>query len=382
MANGPRIALVAGEVSGDILGGDLLRVLRQRYPNARFEGIGGSEMLAAGLEPLADMEQLSVMGLVEVLGRLPQLVLLRRRIGTGWLADPPDLFVGIDAPDFNLGLERRLRAGGIPTAHYVSPSVWAWRRGRVRKIARSVDLMLTLFPFEAKFYAESGVPVAFVGHPLADNIPMFPDPLAARRALDLEGGRTVLAVLPGSRAGEVERLAPVFLEAVARLVAMHPRLQVVIPCATASLHARLSALVESSTSPPIRVVLGESRTAMAAANVVLVASGTATLEALLLKRPMVVAYAVSPWTYRILSRLVHSEFVALPNLLAERGLVPELLQHDATPEKLAEAVNALLVDENKRTEQTHAFEAIHRALARDAGRAAADALGELLRDPA
>ena len=329
------IAMIAGEASGDILGAGLIRALRRRYPDARFVGIGGDEMIAEGFHSLVPMERLSVMGLVEVLGRIRELFQIRRRLLDYLLDNRPDVVIGIDSPDFTLAVERRCREAGIATVHYVSPSVWAWRQSRIHTIARSVDLMLTLFPFEARFYEEHDVPVAFVGHPLADRIPMMPDPASARSTLGLVPDAPVLAVLPGSRAGEVARLGGLFLDTARWLQDRQSDLQLVIPCVNRERERQIRALVaQRAVQLPVTIVRGQSRRVMAAADVVLLASGTATLEAMLLKKPMVVGYRLSAISYRLLSRLVSVPHVALPNLLAGESLVPERLQDEATPETL------------------------------------------------
>lgn len=373
------IAMVAGEASGDILGSGLIRSLRKRYPNARFVGIGGDEMIAAGFHSLVPMERLSVMGLVEVLGRLRELFAIRARLMDYLLANPPDVLIGIDSPDFTLGVEERCRKAGIATVHYVSPSVWAWRQKRIFRIARSVDLMLTLLPFEAQFYEEHQVPVAFVGHPLAERVPMEPDTAGARSALGLDQDRPVLAILPGSRAGEVERLGGLFLETARQLQAAHPDLQLVVPCINREREMQVRALADAlEVRLPLTVVRGRSREVMAAADVVLLASGTATLEAMLLKKPMVVGYRLSNFSFAVLSRLVKVPWVSLPNLLAGEELVPELLQQDATPEKLAAAVQERLDNSKERERLKEAFTGLHHVLRRNADERAAEAVSRLI----
>ncbi len=369
-----RIALVAGEASGDILGSTLMHALKARYPDAQFIGVGGPRMQAEGLKSYFPMERLAVMGLVEVLGRLPELLARRRRLIQTLIDERPDVFIGIDAPDFTLGVELKLRRAGIKTVHYVSPSVWAWRQKRVLKIREGCDLMLTLFPFEARFYEEKGVPVRFVGHPLADAIPLEADRAAARVALDLPEDAPVVALLPGSRGGEVGKLGALFLDAAERLRSLRPGIRFVLPCASPERRAQIEAML-AGRDLPLKLLDGRSHEALAACDAVLIASGTATLEALLYKRPMVVAYKVAPLTYRILKRLVKSPYVSLPNLLAQRLLVPELLQDAATPEALAQAISPLLDDGEV---QTHGFDVIHRALRQDASREAADAILQLI----
>jgi lipid-A-disaccharide synthase len=369
-----KIALVAGETSGDILGAGLMQAIKARHPDAQFVGVGGPRMQAEGLASYFPMERLAVMGLVEVLGRLPELLRRRRLLIQTLIAEQPDVFVGIDAPDFNLGVELSLRRAGIRTVHYVSPSVWAWRQKRVLKIHQACDLMLTLFPFEARFYEEQQVPVCFVGHPLADVIPLAADRSAARASLGLPEQGTVVALLPGSRGGEVERLGSLFLDAAERLRALRPGLRFVLPCASAERRAQLETML-AGRQLAVTLLDGRSHEALAACDAVLIASGTATLEALLFKRPMVVAYRVAPLTYRILRRLVKSPYVSLPNLLAGRLLVPELIQDAATPDALAGALAPLLDDGQA---QTEGFDAIHHALRRGASERAAEAVLQLV----
>jgi len=373
------LALVAGEASGDLLGAGLVRALRGRLPDLACEGIAGPEMLACGCESLYPMERLSVVGLVEGLRRAPELIPQRRRLVGRWLGRRPDVFVGVDAPDYNLGLERRLRAAGVPTVHYVSPSVWAWRQYRVRKIARAVDLLLVLFPFEVDFYARHGVPARFVGHPLADRIPLASDPRQARRELGIAEDGEWVALLPGSRTGEVERLTGPLVGAAQWLAARRPGLRFLTPAASPATRALFeSGLRATGEAPAIQVFDGRSRTVMAAADVVLLASGTAALEAMLLKRPMVVTYRVSPLTYAVARRLVRVDRYSLPNLLAGRDLVPELIQHEATPERLGAAVLRYLEQPDLARELQAEFLRLHRTLRCNASEQAADAVLELV----
>jgi lipid-A-disaccharide synthase len=375
----PTFGIVAGEASGDILGAGLIRALRRKYPGARFIGIGGDEMVAEGFHSLVPMERLSVMGLVEVLGRLRELFGIRARLMSYFLQNPPDVVIGIDSPDFTLGVERRCRDAGMLTAHYVSPSVWAWRQNRIFKIAKSVDLMLTLFPFEARFYEEHQVPVAFVGHPLADRIPLQPDTLAARRNLGLDEQAPVLAILPGSRGGEVERLGGLFLEAAKWIQSRRPDLQLAIPCVNREREEQVRALVDAlDVKLAVTIVRGRSREVMAAADVVLLASGTATLEAMLLKKPMVVGYRLSNLSFRIVSKMVKSPYIALPNLLAQKSLVPEFIQDDATSQSLGDAVLERLENPQERERLTTAFTEIHQTLRQNADEQAASAIAALI----
>ncbi len=370
MADLLRVALVAGEASGDILGASLMQALRARHPQIEFIGIGGPLMEAQGLTSYFPMERLAVMGLVEVLGRLPELLSRRRRLVKTLIEAKPDVFIGIDAPDFNLGLELKLRRAGIKTVHYVSPSVWAWRQKRVLQIREACDLMLCLFPFEAQFYDEYQVPVRFVGHPLADAIPVQADRAAAREALELPQDCHVVALMPGSRGGEVSRLGSLFLDAAVRLRTLRPGVRFVLPCASPERRQQLEEMLVGRDLP-LTLLNGRSHDALAACDAVLIASGTATLEALLYKRPMVVAYKVASLTYLILKRLVKSPYISLPNLLAERLLVPELIQDAATAESLAQLLAPLLEGGEV---QTLGFDVIHRALRRDASVQAAEAV--------
>ncbi|WP_397449431.1 lipid-A-disaccharide synthase [Pseudomonas sp. NA-150] len=373
MAQILRIALVAGEASGDILGAGLMRALKIRHPSVEFIGVGGPLMEAEGMVSYFPMERLAVMGLVEVLGRLRELLAKRKELVRTLINEKPDVFIGIDAPDFNLNIELKLRRAGIKTVHYVSPSVWAWRQKRVLKIREGCDLMLTLLPFEAGFYEEKGVPVRFVGHPLADTIPLESDRAAARAEMSLGDGPLV-ALMPGSRGGEVGRLGGLFFDTAERLLALRPGLQFVLPCASPERRAQVELLLQGRKLP-VKLLDGQSHLALAACDAVLIASGTATLEALLYKRPMVVAYRLAPITYWILKRLVKSPYVSLPNLLAQRLLVPELLQEAATAESLAQTLLPLL---DSGAAQTAGFDEIHRTLRRDASNQAADAVLGLL----
>jgi len=380
-----RIALVAGEASGDLLGAGLIDALRRRFPDAEFAGIGGDAMRTAGLDAWFDASELAVMGLTEVLSHLPRLLRLRRALRERVLAWKPDVFIGIDAPDFNLGVERWLKQRGIRTVHYVSPSVWAWREKRAEKIGRSADRVLCLFPMEPAIYARHGVDARFVGHPLADAMSLDPDREAARATLALSTDATVLALLPGSRVGEIERLAADFLAAAARVLAAEPQLQVIAPMATAQARAAFEQVLAAhpdgpTLQPALRILDGSARTAMIASDVVLLASGTATLEAMLAQRPMVVAYKLSPLTYGIVKGLglLKVDSYALPNVLAGERIVPELMQHDCTPQQLADAVLAWLRDPGAVAALQPHFRALHAQLRCDASVQAAAAVAELL----
>lgn len=375
-----RVYLVAGELSGDILGAGLMQALRARHPQVEFRGMGGPRMEAQGLKSRFPLETLSVMGLVEVLKHLPELVRVRRTLREEALAWQPDVMIGIDAPDFNIGLEKQLRAAGVTTAHYVSPSVWAWRQGRVKKIANAVDAMLTLLPFEADFYHRHHVPVAFVGHPLADELPLENDREAARRALGLDLGAPVLALLPGSRRNEVRFMGATFLEAVTLLCQRHTELQVVIPAATAQRYTELGELLAGYPTLAQRVTLleGQAREAMVASDAVLLTSGTAALEAMLCHRAMLVAYKMAPATHWLAKRLVKTQWISLPNLIAQESVVPELIQHAATPEAIAEQISQLLSDAETRHALEARFASMHATLQRTASERAAQAITALV----
>ncbi len=373
-----RIGIVAGEASGDMLGAGLIAALRTRFPDATFEGIAGPLMQAAGCSSLHPMEKLSVMGLVEVLRHLPELLTIRRDLIRHFRDHPPDVFIGVDAPDFNFGVEAELRRTGIPTVHYVSPSVWAWRQYRVRKIARSTDLMLTLFPFETDFYAGHGVRAEFVGHPLAEMIADEVDPVAARQELGLPPEQPLVALLPGSRRSEVERLIEPFLGAAAWCRQRRPELQFLIPAANPRVRRIIDAKLNMlPTGFPLSVIDGRSRAAMAAADAVLLASGTATLEALMLKRPMVVAYRLARFSYWLVRRLLRTPYYSLPNYLAGRAVVPEITQDAVTPENLGTALLEQL-GKDKGREMQALFGTIHRELRRDASATAAAAVLRLI----
>ena len=385
----PRFALVAGEASGDLLGAGLIAALRERFPDAVFAGVGGPRMQAAGLQTWHSAEELAVMGLAEVVKHLPRLLALRRDVRRRVLAFKPDAFIGIDAPDFNFGLERKLKAKGIRTVHYVSPSVWAWRAKRAAKIGRSTDLVLCLFPFEPAIYARHGVAATFVGHPLADALPLDPSQADARAALALSNEVPVLAMLPGSRLGEIRRLGGDFVEAVALLREQLPNLEVVAPMANAACRHAFEGLMKSrqiasgDTQTPIRLLDGHAHDAMIAADAVLLASGTAALEAMLAKRPMVVAYRVSPLTYRIVMGLHMLEVnrYSLPNVLAGRDLVPELMQDACKPEALADALLPSLAERHPPMALLAEYRHLHLELRRDASRSAASAIAGLIAGP-
>ncbi len=371
-----QIAIVAGETSGDLLAADLIEALRARHAGIRFIGVTGPAMRAAGCESLADISELSVMGLVEVLRHLPRLLGLRRRLRRELQAVGPDLFVGVDAPDFNLGLAAQLRRGGVPAVHYVSPSIWAWRRKRARTIGAQVDEVLCLFPFEPALYAAHGVSARFVGHPLADRLQPQADRSGLLASLGLDPARPLLAVLPGSRRGEVSRLARPFLTAANEFLAKRPHWQVALPVANPGCAEVLGPLADGTGQSAIKRLDGRSGELLAAADLALIASGTATLEAALVDTPMVVGYRLAPFSYWLVRTfgLLESRWFSLPNALSERALVPELAQHEVVPERLAQQLGRLADDPAVRQAQREGFAAIRQALRQDASVRAADAL--------
>ena len=368
--------MVAGEASGDFLGAHLIRALRERVPQAVFVGIGGPKMEAAGLESWYPMERLAVRGYVEVLRHLPGLLLMRRRLAARLLAVRPRLFIGVDAPDFNLSLERRLKRNGIPTVHYVSPSLWAWRGGRMKGIAASVDKMLVLFPFEEPLYRSAGVPVAFVGHPLADATGDTDPTEATREQLRLPPGRKTIVLLPGSRQSELRFMAPTFLKAAKLIAARQPAVHFLVPLASRETRSIFEEAIYAAgaTDLPMTVLFGHARDAIAAADVVLVASGTAALEAALARKPMVITYKMSGLTFRLMKRMRYLPWVGLPNIIAGAFVVPEILQDDATPENLAQAVLNSLNDPVVARRLHDRFERMRQILKKDAAVRATEAV--------
>lgn len=368
--------MVAGEASGDLLASHLIQALRRRLPETDFYGIGGPKMQAAGFQALFPSEKLAVRGYAEVLRHYREISGIRRKLLAGLLADPPHAFIGVDAPDFNLHVEKRLKANGIPAIHYVSPSVWAWRGGRIRGIARSVSHMLALFPFEEDIYRRANIPVSYVGHPLADVIPLEVNRVSLREKLGLPQDQLVLALLPGSRQSELHYLADTFIEAARRLHQRFPHARFLVPLATRETRDlfeqalyRLSAL-----DLPITRLFGHAQDAMGAADGVLVASGTATLEAALMKKPMVIAYRMSPWSWQLMRRMKYQPWVGLPNILCGRFLVPEFLQDDATPDNLAQALGNLVEDQETCRRIAGVFRRLHEQLRLNAAERADEAI--------
>jgi lipid-A-disaccharide synthase len=376
-----RIGIIAGEASGDFLAAELIKAIREQVPDAVFEGIAGPRMVAEGCNAIFDAEELSVMGLVEVLKHLPRLLKIRKHIRQYFLANPPDVFIGVDAPDFNLPLERTLKAADIPTVHYVSPSVWAWREKRVEKIGRSVDLMLTLFPFENRVYEKHGIPVKFVGHPLAEVIPDDVDQQALRQDFGLPADKPVVAILPGSRMGEVSRLARDFIATAKWCWERNHNIHFIAPFATGRTRNLFENILQESGAGnlPVTLVDGQSREVMGAADVVLLASGTATLEALLLKRPMVIAYRLSPLTYQLAKRLIKVPYYSLPNNLAGEYLVQEITQDDVRAERLGPALMELLENPSKTSMLLDKFSSIRKQISLDSSKQAAEAILQLIR---
>jgi lipid-A-disaccharide synthase len=370
------VGIVAGEASGDFLGAHLIAALRGRFPDLRFVGIGGPRMEGEGLEAWFPMEKLAVRGYVEVLRHFPEIFAIRRKLQRRLLEVRPRLFIGIDAPDFNLGLERKLKRAGIPTIHYVSPSLWAWRGGRMSSIAASVSKMLVLFPFEEPLYREAGVPVAYVGHPLADASPDADPTESAREQLRLPTARKVIALLPGSRQSEVRYMAPTFVQAAKLIAARQAAVHFLVPLVSRETRAVFEEAVYAAGAGdlPLSILFGHAREAIAACDVALVASGTATLETALARKPMVITYKMAELTYRLMKRMGYIPWVGLPNVIAGEFVVPEILQHDATPENLAQALLNSLNDPVVNRRLPERLERIRQLLRRDAASRITEAL--------
>jgi lipid-A-disaccharide synthase len=376
-----RVAMVAGEASGDQLAASLIAALKARRSPTLFAGIGGPRMQAQGFDSHYPLEKLSVRGYAEVVKHYGEIMTIRRRLTRALLAERPDVYIGVDASEFNLGIERRLKEAGIPAIHYVSPQIWAWRGWRVRRIARSVTRILVMFPFEAPLYEKAGVPVTYVGHPLADVIPIAPNKLEARAALRLPAGKLIVALLPGSRRSELQYMAKSFVLAAHRFRQEVADVHFVCPTVTRDTRDMFErALHEHErTDLPLTLLFGHSHEALAAADLALVASGTATLEAALFKTPMVITYRQSPITWALMRRMFYLPYVGLPNVLAGEKLVPELLQHEANPAALAGALLKLLRDTDAQRRQIERFHEFHHLLRQRAAEKAADAILEVLK---
>ncbi|MCU9998837.1 lipid-A-disaccharide synthase [[Pasteurella] aerogenes] len=383
--NSPTIAIVAGEVSGDILGAGLIRSLKIRYPHARFIGIGGAKMIAEGFETLVDMEEIAVMGLAEVVKHLPRLLKIRRLVIDTMLEKKPDIFIGIDAPDFNLDIELKLKENGIKTIHYVSPSVWAWRQNRIHKIAKATHLVLAFLPFEKAFYDRFNVPCRFIGHTMADSIALKPNRAEACRLLNIEENQRYVAILVGSRGSEVEFLSAPFLQAATLLKQQFPDIQFLVPLVNEKRRAQFEQ-IKAEIAPELEMHLldGQSRQAMIAAEATLLASGTAALECMLCKSPMVVGYRMKATTYFLAKRLVKTEYISLPNLLANEMLVPEMIQEECEAKKLAQKMAVYLSQEEEAVQKRHRliqrFVDLHQLIQCDADKQAAQSVIDLLED--
>ena len=377
-----RVGMVAGEASGDLLAAHLIGAIKTRAPAAIFAGIGGPRMAAEGFQTQFPMEKLSVRGYAEALRHYREIMGIRRSLAKAMLRERPDLFIGVDSSDFNLGLERELKDAGIPAIHYVSPAVWAWRRWRVRRIARSVNHILVMFPFEEPLYRAAGVPVTYVGHPLADLIPFEPPQHEARAALRLPAGKLIVALLPGSRRSELEYMAGAFVLAAHRFRQEVHDVHFVCPMVTRETRELFERAIHENqrTDLPLTLLFGHSHEALAAADLVLVASGTATLETALFKRPMVIAYRQSPITWALMRQMLYLPYVGMPNILAGERLVPELLQDQATPANLAGALLTLVRDTASQRRQVERFREFHEVLRRDAAQRAADSVLQVLDD--
>ncbi|CAJ0991397.1 lipid-A-disaccharide synthase [Pantoea sp. Nvir] len=372
------VAIVAGETSGDILGAGLIRALKTRHPDARFVGVSGPSMQAEGCETWYEIEELSVIGILEVLGRLPRLVKIGCDLTQRFTELRPDVFVGIDAPDFNIILEGRLKRNGIRTIHYVSPSIWAWRKKRVFKIGRNTHLVLTFLPFEKAFYDRFHVPCRFIGHTMADAIPLQPDKQATRFKLGISDQALCLALLPGSRHTEVELLSPVFLKTALLLRVRWPSLEIIVPLVNEKRRAQFKHIKEKiAPELPIHLLDGKGREALIISDAAILAAGTATLECMLAKCPMVVGYRMKPFTFWLAKRLVKTPYISLPNLLAGRELVKELLQEDCEPHALAAALELILHDGPTRDELFNVFSELHQQIRCNADEQAADAVLEI-----
>jgi len=374
-----RIGIVVGETSGDLLGAELIKEMKEKYSDIEVVGIGGRHLMENGCQSLFNMERLSVMGIFEILARLIELLGIRKKLTKYFIDNPPDVFIGIDAPEFNLTLEEKLRSKGIKTVHYVSPSVWAWRGYRIKKISRAVDLMLVLFPFELAYYGKNNIKAKFVGHPLANQLNKTPDKNDARDVLGLPRDKTIIALMPGSRKSELNQHSLIFLQTSVRCHVCHENLHFVtnmVDEQTSDMFRKV--IKETCPDLPISIFTDDSRRVMQASDLLLLASGTITLEAMLLKKPMVVAYRLSWFSYQIARRLIHIPYAALPNLLADKLLVPECLQYDCTPEKLSAELLTLLNNESAVEKLMSEFDVIHQGMVQQKNHSAVDEVISLI----
>lgn len=383
LSDRPLIAIVAGEVSGDILGAGLIKAIKQIYPNAHFIGIAGPQMQAQGMPTLFEMERLSIMGLVEVIKHLPQILSLKKQLIQQLLGAKPDIFIGIDAPDFNLRVEKELKGNGIKTIHYVSPSVWAWRQKRIFTIAKATNLVLAFLPFEKAFYDRFSVPCRFIGHKMADDIPLEIDKSTVYTQLHLDENQRYVTIMPGSRRSEIEFLGEVFLKTALLLKQKYPDIHFLVPLINAERRKQFEQ-IKATVAPDLSMTLldGQARQAMMIAKATLLASGTAALEAMLCKSPMVVAYRMKPLTYWLAKRLVKTPYISLPNLLANEALVPELIQDECHPQQLAEALDHYLksdiATQSVVTQLKARFLQLHQLIRCDADKQAAQAIKDVL----
>lgn len=372
-----RFGMVAGEDSGDILGADLINALKKKFPQAIFEGIGGSKMIDEGFKSLFPLERLSVMGLFEPLKRLPELIHIYQTLKKYFLLNRPHVFIGIDAPDFNLRLEKFLKQNGIKTAHYVSPTIWAWREARIHKIKKAIDLMLGIFPFEQAIYREHSLNFCYVGHPLACKIPLVSDQIKAKEQLQLPQKDKIIAILPGSRKQELKYLAAPFIETAKWMAAQDHTLRFITASPNRAREDQFKQILKNSDGPKVESFQGQSTQVMAASDAILVASGTASLEAMLVKRPTVVAYKMSAFTFAIAKRLIKVPFIALPNILANKCLMPEFIQ-ELNPQQMGQTLLNFIQDVDKSKELIKEFEQIHHQLRKNAGEIAANAIMDLM----
>ncbi len=373
-----KIGIVAGEESGDILGQALIVALKKRYPDATFEGVGGKRMIAQGFNSLYPLDRLAVMGFIEPLKRLPEILKIRKGLKQHFIQQKPDVFIGIDSPDFNLSLEHSLKANGIKTVHYVSPTVWAWRKGRIKTIKKAIDLMLTIFPFEKRIFEENNIPVCCVGHSLADSIPLHSDKNEARQLLNLPIHGKIVALLPGSRAQELKYLAKEFIQTASFMLQQDKSLRFITACPNENREQQFRAYLQEVGGVEVSIFQGQATQVMAASDAILLASGTASLQAMLVKRPTVIAYKMSPLVFAIAKRIVKIPYIGLPNLLANKCVMPEFIQSDVIPHKMGQQLMTFLTSHQENEKQNAFYEKMHLELKKNAGETAAQAIGQLL----